>query len=102
MISIANYSMFSVQAAWFVELFKGKTRVTAISMSREISSIFAGGLAPVIASALLLWSNGHYVSVAVYMILLSIITIVAVWLGPETYGRRLDVEDKPTTSLFIK
>jgi len=90
MISLANYSMFSVQAAWFAELFDGRTRVTAISMSREISSIFAGGLAPIIASSLLLWSGGHYGAVAIYMIVLSIITIVSVWLGPETRGCRLD------------
>ncbi|MDF7648726.1 MFS transporter [Erwiniaceae bacterium L1_54_3] len=90
MISLANYSMFSVQAAWFAELFDGKTRVTAISMSREISSIFAGGLAPIVASSLLLWSDGHYGAVATYMIVLSIITIVSVWLGPETRGCRLD------------
>lgn len=90
MISLANYSMFSVQAAWFAELFDGRTRVTAISMSREISSIFAGGLAPIIASGLLLWSGGHYGAVASYMIVLSIITIVSVWLGPETRGCRLD------------
>lgn len=90
MISLANYSMFSVQAAWFAELFDGRTRVTAISMAREISSIFAGGLAPIIASSLLLWSGGHYGAVAAYMIVLSIITIVSVWLGPETRGCRLD------------
>lgn len=90
MISLANYSMFSVQAAWFAELFDGRTRVTAIAMSREISSIFAGGLAPIIASSLLLWSGGHYGAVAAYMIVLSLITIVSVWLGPETRGCRLD------------
>lgn len=43
MIALANYSMFPVQAAYFAELFNSATRVTAISMSREISSIFAGG-----------------------------------------------------------
>lgn len=90
MIATANYSMFSVQSAWFAELFESRTRVTAISMSREISSIFAGGLAPMIASALLVWSNGHYASVAVYMIVLSAITAVAVALGPETKGISLD------------
>ena len=90
MISIVNYSMFSVQAAYFVELFDSRTRVTAISMSREISSIFAGGLAPVIASGLLIWSDGKFSSVAWYMIAVSIITAVALLFGPETRGKDID------------
>ncbi|WP_406704151.1 MFS transporter [Sodalis sp.] len=90
MIALANYSMFSVQAAYFAELFNSATRVTAISMSWEISSIFAGGLAPIIASSLLLWSNGNYAAVAWYMVALSVITVVALCYGPETRGCSLD------------
>lgn len=90
MIALANYSMFSVQAAYFAELFNSATRVTAISMSREISSIFAGGLEPIIASSLLLWSNGNYAVVAWYMVALSVITVVALCYGPETRGCSLD------------
>lgn len=83
MIALANYFMFSVQVAYFAALFNSATRVTAISMSREISSLFAGGLAPIIASSLLLWSNGNYAAVAWYRVALSMITVVALCYGPE-------------------
>lgn len=90
MICIVNYSMFSVQAAYFVELFDSRSRVSGISMSREISAVFAGGLAPILSSSLLVWSGGRYESVAVYMIIAALITIVALMFGPETRGRPLD------------
>lgn len=90
MISIVNYSMFSVQAAYFVELFDSRSRVSGISMSRELSAVLAGGLAPVLSSLLLVWSGGRYASVAVYMIVAALITVVALMYGPETRGRSLD------------
>jgi hypothetical protein len=90
MICIVNYSMFSVQAAYFVELFDSRSRVSGISMSRELSAVLAGGLAPVLSSLLLVWSGGRYQSVAAYMIVAALITIVALMCGPETRGRSLD------------
>jgi MHS family shikimate/dehydroshikimate transporter-like MFS transporter len=90
MISIMNYSMFSVQAAYFVELFDARTRVTGISLSREFSSIAAGGVAPIVASALLLWSGGRFEAVAIYMIAMSVITVTALAFSPETRGENLN------------
>ena len=56
------------------------------ALAREISAPLAGGIAPFIATALLA-STGSYWAVAVYMIVLSLITLVSMFLGPETYRR---------------
>jgi Arabinose efflux permease len=83
MICVANYSMFSVQAAYFSELFDSRYRVSGIAMSREFSAILAGGLAPVLCSGLLAW-YGSYVPVAIYMVIIAAITVIALIFGPET------------------
>ena len=45
------------------------------------------------ATAALLASTGSYWAVAVYMIVLSLITLVSVYLGPETYRRGMTREE---------
>lgn len=91
MIAGANYAMFAVDSTFFAELFPTRTRVSGIALSRELSAVFAGGLAPVISSLLVIAGGGSYVLVALYMILLAVITIVAILVAKETKGR--DFED---------
>jgi len=89
--TVGIYAMFSPQAAYFSELFDTRVRYSGLALSRELSAPLAGGVAPFIATALLAWS-GSYWPVAVYMIVLSLITIVAVYLGPETYRKKMSEE----------
>ena len=92
MIAGANYSMFSVESAFFVELFPSHTRVSGIALSRELSAVFAGGLAPIVSSALVVWSGGSYVPVAWYMIAMALITVVALVCSPETKDREIGAD----------
>ena len=80
------YAKFSPQAAYFAELFDTRVRYSGIALARELSAPLAGGIAPFVATALLS-STGAYWPVAVYMIILALITVVSVYLGPETYRR---------------
>jgi MFS transporter, MHS family, shikimate and dehydroshikimate transport protein len=86
------YAMFSPQAAYFAELFDTRVRYSGIALAREISAPFAGGIAPFVAT-FLLSRTGSYWPIAVYMIVLSLITVVAVALGPETYRREMSEEE---------
>lgn len=90
-ISGGAYAMFSAQAAYFVELFDTRVRYSGIAFAREMSAPFAGGIAPFIATALLAWSH-HYWPIALYIIVLALITVVSVYLGPETYRREISKE----------
>src|SRR5215213_1169462 len=89
--TVGVYAMFSPQAAYFAELFDTRVRYSGLAISREVSAPFAGGIAPFIATGLLAWS-GSYWPVALYMIGLALITVVAVYLGPETYQRDISVD----------
>ena len=84
-IAVGVAAMFGPQAAYFAELFGARLRYSGFAFARELGSILAGGPAPFVASALLLWAGGQPWAVACYMIVLALITAVSVYLGPETY-----------------
>ena len=86
---IAHAAMYAPQAAFFSELFGTDVRFTGVSMGYQLASPLAGGLAPLISTALLQESGGRPWPVAVYMIVLSAITLVSVWLAAETHRSQL-------------
>jgi MHS family shikimate/dehydroshikimate transporter-like MFS transporter len=57
----------------------------------QVSAVFAGGLAPFIATALLAWA-GSYWPVALYIMAVSLISFVSVYLATETFRGELTEE----------
>lgn len=88
--SIAKTMMTSAQSPWLAEMFPTRVRYTGFSLAREVTSPISGGIAPMIAVALLAAGNGSPHLVAWYVVVLGVITAVSVLLGPETRGRALD------------
>ncbi len=86
---IVHAAMYAPQAAFLSELFGTEVRYTGASIGYQLASPLAGGIAPLIATALLEWSGGRPWPVAVYLIALSAVTIVSVWLATETHRREL-------------
>ncbi len=90
-IAVGVYGMLAPQSSFFPELFEARYRYSGVALSRELSAPIAGGVAPFIAASLLAASGGAYWPVACYIILLCAITLVAVYVTPETYRR--DISD---------
>jgi MFS family permease len=88
---VGVYAMFSPQAAYFAELFDTRVRYSGLAIAREVSAPFAGGIAPFIATFLLSRTDSYW-PIALYMIVLALITVVAILLGPETYQREISPE----------
>jgi MFS transporter, MHS family, shikimate and dehydroshikimate transport protein len=82
-VNVGHDAMYGPQAAYFSELFGTRVRYSGASLAYQLSSVVAGGFAPLIATALLA-SAGMY-AVAAYMMVLCVITAVATYLAPETY-----------------
>ena len=78
-------AMFGPQAAYFAELFPPQRRFAGFAFARELGSLLAGGPAPFIATALVAWASGAWWPVAVYVVILSLLTAFAVYCGPETF-----------------
>jgi len=76
-------AMYGPQASFFSELFGTRVRYSGASLGYQLASVFAGGLAPFIATALL--AAFGYGAVALYLAFMALITIVAVVLATETF-----------------
>lgn len=88
--------MYAPQAAFFAELFPTRVRYTGISIGVQVASVFAGSLAPIIATALLA-AYGTWWPIGIYLAFCAAITIAALLWAPETYRRNLD--DSPSTTM---
>jgi MFS transporter, MHS family, shikimate and dehydroshikimate transport protein len=86
---IGHAAMYGPQAAFFSELFGTRVRYSGASLGYQLASPLAGGLAPLIATALLERSGGKPWPVATYLIVMAVITLVSVWLVEETSRKRL-------------
>ncbi|QWA13116.1 MHS family MFS transporter [Sodalis ligni] len=87
--SVAKTMMTSAQSPWLAEMFPSRVRYTGFSLAREVTSPISGGIAPIIALSLLAVGGGDPNLVSVYVIVLSVLTALSVFLGPETRGRDL-------------
>ncbi|MGW2264711.1 MFS transporter [Streptomyces koyangensis] len=85
-IGIGHGAMIGTQPSFFTELFGKSSRYSAISLGHELASVFAGGLSPLIATALLAATDSSW-PISVYIILLGSITLVSVYLARETVQR---------------
>jgi len=82
--------MYAPQAAFFSELFGTSVRYSGASIGYQLASVFAGALAPIVAIALLGdVSSPNHGAVAAYMVVASVLTLIAVALTRETRGESL-------------
>jgi len=85
--------MYAGQPAIMAELFPTRMRYSGVSLGYQVTSIVAGSLAPIIATALLSQFDS-YIPVAIYIVIACVITLVAVLALKETKGISLhDVDD---------
>ena len=84
----------AVLGTMFSEIFAANVRYTGISLGYQIGAAVAGGTAPLIATYLLYTFNDSYVPVALYMILTSIISLVAIWSVKDRTSEELDELDE--------
>lgn len=80
--------MYGPQAALYAEMFSANVRYSGASLGYQIASIFAGGLAPFVMTALLAATGASW-SVSVYILFMAVITFAAVSWIKETFQRDL-------------
>ncbi|MET1033751.1 MAG: MFS transporter [Arthrobacter sp.] len=88
--------MYAGQPAIMAEMFPTRMRYSGVSLGYQVTSIVAGSLAPIIATAILR-ETGSYLGVNLYLLGASLITIVAALAMRETKGISLhdiDEEDR--------
>ena len=97
---VLHGAMYGPQAAFFSELFGTRVRYSGASIGYQLASIVAGGLAPLIAVALLK-SFHTTVAVSLYVVATCLLTVIAVALAAETRGRSLTATSTPRTRTAV-
>ena len=83
-LNFGHGAMYGPQASFFSELFGTRLRYSGASLGYQLSSVLAGGLSPLIATALLAWAGGSPWPIAVYLVGMAVITLVSVCCATET------------------
>ncbi|MGI8696475.1 MAG: MFS transporter [Mycobacteriales bacterium] len=92
-VNVGHNLMYGPQAAFFAELFGTRVRYSGASIVYQVTGVFTGGLAPLIAAVLLGAAGQRYLFIAAYVAGVSLITCVAAYLSPDTRGQ--DIEQDP-------
>lgn len=80
--------LYAPICAYLAELFPTSVRYSGTSATFITAQIVGGGFAPMIATALTAGTNPPAL-LGLYGLLLAAISVLCVWLGPETRGARL-------------
>jgi MHS family metabolite:H+ symporter-like MFS transporter len=82
-------TMLGAQCATLPELFGNRHRYIGVAVSREFSAIVAGGIAPFVGAILLGAFNNSWWPLAIYVMVLTALTLWATFVTPETRARDL-------------
>ena len=85
-------AVYGPQAALFSELFDTRVRYTGISFVYQFSGIFASGLTPIIATALLPAGGGKPWLICLYVLAVSVVSALSVFAMTEAHKRDMAVD----------
>lgn len=80
-------AIYGPEAALFCELFPTRVRYTGISFVYQFSGIFASGITPIVATALLKQGNGEPWLICAYTVFAGVVSALSAWW----IGRRKEV-----------
>ncbi len=98
-VNLGHDLMYGPQAAFFAELFGTRVRYSGASLGYQLASVFAGGFAPLIATALLAAGDGSPTLVALYVTAMGLISVVATLFASETYQKDVDEDEAEEAEL---
>ncbi len=92
-LAVGHAAMYGPQASFLSEMFSARVRYSGASLGYQFASIFAGALTPMVSASLLAWYGGVFWPVAIYMMILALITVVSLYFASETYRDVIDQTD---------
>jgi MFS transporter, MHS family, shikimate and dehydroshikimate transport protein len=92
--AIVYPAVYGPQAALFSELFDTRVRYTGISFVYQFSGIYASGLTPIIATALLPAGGNKPWLICLYVLIVSIISAASVLAMTEAHKRDMAIDNK--------
>lgn len=81
--------MLGGQCPMLPEMFGARHRYIGVATAREVSAVLGGGFGPLLGALLLAWFSNSWVPPAIFVALLSVITLLTLRISPETRARDL-------------
>src|SRR3954463_7626125 len=85
---VTHAAMYGPQAAFIAELFSTELRCSGASMGYQLAGVLGGGIAPIVAIALVS-ATGTSFAVSAYVLAMVLLTLIALAAAPETSERSL-------------
>lgn len=91
-LTLGHSMCYAPQASFFPELFPTHIRCSGIALIWQIGSLIGSGILGLVAVKILQVTGGHYYGLAIYVIVLGVLSIIGLMMMPETAPRRLKGE----------
>jgi MFS family permease len=85
----ANGATYGVLGVFLAEMFPVRLRYSGISFAYQMAGVFGGGLAPIIATAMIAWSHGASWPVSSYLAAMALVSLLAVHFSGVELLRRV-------------
>jgi MHS family shikimate/dehydroshikimate transporter-like MFS transporter len=95
-------AVYGPEAALFSELFDTRVRYSGISFVYQFSGIFASGLTPIIATALLPLNGGKPWYICLYILLVSVVSAVSVYAMTDRHKSDIAVDETSAEGKVIQ
>ena len=99
-LAVGHAAVYGVQASFYAELFGTRVRYSGASFAYQISGIFGGALAPIIATAL--YPAGGTTFISLYIAALCVLSVVCYALAAETYRKDIYEEEPQERQLLAE
>ncbi|HHG8774098.1 TPA: MFS transporter [Raoultella planticola] len=91
-LSLGHSMCYAPQASYFPELFPTHIRCSGIALIWQVGSLVGSGILGLVAVKILQVTGGHYYGLAIYVIVLGVISVIGLAMMPETAPQRLKRE----------
>jgi metabolite-proton symporter len=81
--------MFGPEGSFFAEQFETRVRFSGVSFGKQVGTVLGGGLAPLIASALLLKYDNAFEPIVVYFLAMGFVALIATLAAREKKHREM-------------
>lgn len=99
-LAVGHAAVYGTQASFYAELFGTRVRYSGASFSYQISGIFGGALAPIIATSL--FPVGGTLLIAVYVAAVCALSLVCYVLAEETFQKDIYADDPEERQLIAE
>jgi MFS transporter, MHS family, shikimate and dehydroshikimate transport protein len=97
-LSVGHAAVYGTQGSFYAELFGTRVRYSGASFSYQVSGIFGGALAPIIAA--ILFPIGGATLISVYIAVLCALSVLCYFLADETFHKDI-YEEEPEEQRLV-